>query len=66
MQFFRGYAADKGVFALPEYLHTVVGKVLKKTVEREPRPVDVDVAQLSVEIFVFIDEADLHAIRITQ
>jgi len=41
-------------------------KVLEKTVKREPRPVDVDVAQLTVEICVFVDEADLQAIRISQ
>ena len=66
LQFFGGYAADKGMLTLPEHLHTIMRKVLEKTVKREPRPVDVDVTQLTVEICVFVDEADLQAIRISQ
>lgn len=44
------------MLTLPEDLHAVVGKVFEKSIECKPRAVDVDLAQLSVEIGVFVDE----------
>lgn len=64
LQFFGGNAADISMFALTKNLQAIVCEMLEKTVECEARPVDVDLAQLAIEIGVFIDEADLQAIRI--
>lgn len=64
LQFFGGNAADISMLALTKNLQAVVCEMFEKTVECEARPVYVDLAQLAIEIGVFIDEADLQAIRI--
>lgn len=47
---------------LPKDLHPVVREVFKKTVERKTGPIDVNLAELALEIRIFIDEPDLEAI----
>jgi hypothetical protein len=47
---------------LPENLHPVMRKVFKKTVQRKTGSVDVNFAELAIEIRIFINEPDLEAI----
>ena len=64
LEFLGGDAADERMFALPEHLHAVMRKVFEKAVESKPRAVDVDIAQLAVEVCVCVDKADLQTIRV--
>ena len=57
-------AVNGTVVALAEDLHTVMRKVLKKTIERETGTVDVNFAQFAVKIGISVDDADLQPIRI--
>ena len=66
LEFFGGDTADERMFTLPEHLHAVMRKVLEKAVESKSRPVDVDIAQLAVEVCVCVDKADLQTIRVFQ
>jgi hypothetical protein len=52
------------MFALAEDLHAVVGKVLKKSVERKARAVNVDIAQFAVEIGVFVDQLQTQPVSV--
>lgn len=63
---FGGHAADKGMLPLTKNLNAVVREVFEKTIERKPRTINVDLAQLTIEIGVRIDKPDLQPIRALQ
>ena len=59
-----GYPRDKGMLPLPEHLHTVMRKMLEETIERKPGSIDVNLAQLAVEIGVFVDKTNLQPVGV--
>jgi len=50
------------VFTLPEHLHAIVREMFEKTVERKPRPIDIDFAKVAVKIGVFVDQLKAQAV----
>lgn len=59
-----GNPRDKGMLTLPEHLHAVMRKMLEETIERKPGSVYINLAQLPVEIGIFVDETNLQPVGV--